>query len=327
MSESVHMIDESDPCFVFGYVLNGRGGVEALNSASQSVNNPVWLHVDYSEHSAENWLRNQDLDDVVIESLIRPDTRPRTVAMSKGILVVLRGVNTNPGADPEDMVSIRLWIEDSRIITVRQRKLFSIQDVRTSLENGKGPDNIPNLVQDLIERIADRISGFVETIEEQIAEYELKMEEGAETINRGEISRFRRQIASVRRFLAPQRDALEALYRYSKGEFKEGQTYRILEESDRITRCVEDLDLIRERTLVLQEELLNRIAQEQNARMYVLSVVAAIFLPITFITGLFGMNVAGLPGTLDTSAFWLVIIGMVVVTVIISLIMRLKRWF
>ena len=46
----------------------------------------------------------------------------------------------------------------------------------------------------------------------------------------------------------------------------------------------------------MQEELMNRIAQEQNARMYVLSIVAAIFLPISFVTGLFGMNVAGLPG-------------------------------
>ena len=54
------------------------------------------------------------------------------------------------------------------------------------------------------------------------------------------------------------------------------------QEADRIMRHLEDLDLARERAVVLQEELLSHIAQEQNARMYVLSVVAAIFLPLTF---------------------------------------------
>jgi len=47
-----------------------------------------------------------------------------------------------------------------------------------------------------------------------------------------------------------------------------------------------------------QEEILGRMAQQQNARMYVLSIVAAIFLPLSFLTGLFGMNVAGLPAPL-----------------------------
>jgi zinc transporter len=96
--------------------------------------------------------------------------------------------------------------------------------------------------------------------------------------------------------------------------------------SDRITRYVEDLELVREKAMVLQEELINMMAQQQNDRMYVLSIIAAIFLPISFITGLFGMNVAGLPGINEPSAFVYVAGFMTAMVVTILAIFRLKKW-
>jgi len=104
------------------------------------------------------------------------------------------------------------------------------------------------------------------------------------------------------------------------------QAFELQEQTDRIIRYVEDLDLVRERCLVLQEELMNRIAQEQNARMYVLSIVAAVFLPISFVTGLFGMNVAGLPGAETPTAFALVAGTMLVMAGGSLAYFKLKKW-
>jgi len=137
----------------------------------------------------------------------------------------------------------------------------------------------------------------------------------------------RRQIASVRRFLAPQREALDRLNRQSGGWIVEDELQNLLDQADRITRYVEDLDLVRERAIVLQEEYLALMAQEQNSRMYVLSVVAAIFLPLTFITGLLGMNVGGLPGLENPMGFWASIVIMVVAAVGLAAFFRWKRWF
>ena len=319
----INTVNESS--FVFGLCLDGSGG---YREAQASYSEPsTWLHFDYSSGNAEKALVDLGIDSNVAESLVRAETRPRTVSTSDGLLVVLRGVNTNPGADPEDMISLRMWIESDRLITVRQRRLFSIQDVRETLDSGKGPRDIPALVVAIIERIADRISDFVDSIEEQVALFEDAVETAAPAEVRRDVTALRRQTAIVRRFLAPQRDALDNLFRQSRDIFDDEQTYSIREQSDRITRYVEDLDLVRERALVIQEELLNRIAQEQNARMYVLSVVAAIFLPITFITGLFGMNVAGLPGTESVNAFWLVTGVMLAISVLVVALFRWRRWF
>ena len=311
--------------YVFGLSLDGRGGAVEIGAAESGP--LVWKHFDYSLGDVESLLLSEGLEHNVAESLVRNDTRPRAVVTEAGALVVLRGVNLNPGAEPEDMVSLRMWVESGRLITVRQRRLLSVQDVRATLLEGKGPRDVPELVIALVERVADRIADFVDVIENSAAEFEDALESRKTLDVRREVTALRRQIAVVRRFLAPQRDALDNLYRQSKGTLSEDQAYSIREQSDRITRYVEDLDLVRERALVIQEELLNRIAQQQNDRMYVLSVVAAIFLPITFITGLFGMNVAGLPGTELAWAFWLVCGVMLALSVVVVVLFRLKNWF
>lgn len=317
----------AESSFVFGWKLDGTGGGAQLSGSEAAGGEDTWLHFDYSRPSAESELLSLGLHPWVVESLIRVDTRPRTVVMEDGVLIVLRAVNLNPGANPEDMVSLRLWLEPHRLISVRQRRLFAIQDVAGTVSQGRGPKSIPGLLIGIVERLADRITGFVDSIEEQLASFEVLVDKGDLHDIRARVSDLRRQTAQVRRYLSPQRDALDALYRDSAGILCQADTFAIREQADRIARDVEDLDLVRERALVIMEELLNRLAQEQNGRMYVLSIVAAIFLPITFVTGLFGMNVAGLPGLEHPGAFLMVVVGMAFLTLATLLLFRKWRWF
>jgi zinc transporter len=309
---------------VFAYALDGAGGCLPADAADRG--GPHWHHLDYSKEGAAEQLTALGLEPALVESLTRTDSRPRTLELAGGLLVILRGVNTNPGADPEDMVSLRLWIEPQRLISVRQYRLLSVQDLRAELLAGHGPRSIPALVVSLVQRLADRIAGFVDSIEEQVETFEEALATGISAELRTGISALRRQTAKVRRFLAPQREALEVLARLARQHLGEEHAAGLREQSDRIARYVEDLDLVRERAVVLHEELLNRNAEQQNARMYLLSIVTTIFLPITFITGLFGMNVAGLPGTEDSRAFEIVVLIMLALLVAVVVWMRRRRW-
>ncbi len=224
-------------------------------------------------------------------------------------------------------MSLRLWIEPERLISVRQRRLLSVQDLQEELRDGVGPRTIAELVHRLVQRLADRIALFVDQLEDRMETFEDALDGGATHELRAGISALRRQTAKVRRFLAPQREALEALARQARETLGEGCAAPLREQSDRVARYVEDLDLVRERAIVLQEELLNRNVEQQNARMYVIAILSAIFLPITFITGLFGMNVAGLPGTQDGRAFVVVVAIMAAALAVVITLMRRKRWF
>jgi zinc transporter len=232
----------------------------------------------------------------------------------------------NPGSDPDDMVSIRVWLEPDRILTSRRRTLLSIQDIRDDIQAGNGPATPGEFVVTLVFRLADRIGTVVNDIEAALDSAEEDAVIQAAGAFRSTLSDLRRKTASIRRYLAPQRDALDRLYRQPGELFSQGEAQALREEADRITRYLEDLDLARERAMVLQEELLGRMAHEQNSRMYLLSVVAAVFLPLSFLTGLLGMNVAGLPGTENPQAFALSAVAMIGLGIGLVILFRWKKW-
>ena len=321
-----------DLSFLHAVVLNGKGSGREIDAAGIEQWSPdqgvLWVHFDVADADAGDWLSHRSgLPTAAVEALLAGETRPRSTFNEQGLLIVLRGVNTNPGADPEDMVSVRVWIEANRIISSQRRKLLSIQDVRMVLASGDGPTSSGNFLGALVERLADRIGDFVDSIEDRMDAAEEEIASGRTSGFRQRLSALRRQIAHVRRFLAPQRDALDRLNRQTCDWLSELDAHALRQEADRITRYLEDLDLAKERAIVLQEELLSQIAQEQNARMYVLSVVAAVFLPLTFGTGLLGMNVGGLPGLENQLGFVWSVVAMVVSAIGLIVFFRWKKWF
>lgn len=312
---------------VFCSILDGQGGGQALAAPGDTPFTPYWAHLDFKESDARGWLMARGIDEQAVDTLVAQESRPRALALGDGLLTVLRGINRNDGEDPEDMVSIRIWLTDESIITVRQRKVRAAAEVHAMLAEGNGPRSTAETMLMIVERLAEGAGEFIDKIEDRVAEYEEHLGSRELSQARSELAEVRRDIAAVRRYLAPQKAALETLVRHGGRWFDEDQLYALRELADRFLRYVEDLDLLRERSLVLQEELMNRISQEQNERTYLLSIVAGIFLPITFISGVFGMNVAGLPGVEDGSAFLIVSLVMLFVSALIIAWMRARRWF
>ncbi len=317
--------------FLYSYRLNPDGRGTQLDAAAveswEPTDGKLWLHIDVADAAACKWLtRDSGVPEAVVDTLLAEETRPRSVITGEGMLVILRGVNTNPGDDPEDMVSVRLWVDANRVISTRRRRLLSVADISDALNAGNGPGSPGALMATLIERLADRIGDFVDSIDNRLDAAEDEVGSTHAPDFRQRLAALRRQIAAVRRFLAPQRDALDRLNRQPIAFFDEDDAHVLRQEADRITRYLEDLELARERAVVLQEELLSQLAQQQNSRMYVLSVVAAVFLPLSFVTGLLGMNVGGMPGVDDPSAFGFSLIAMFVAGAGLLAFFRWKKW-
>ncbi|MGO4891685.1 zinc transporter ZntB [Flavobacterium sp. W21_SRS_FM6] len=285
----------------------------------------TWVHMQSDEINSAQTLSQLGLNKPQIDALCALDTRPKAQQFDDGMLVYLRGINRNPEADPEDMVSLRMWVKDKQIISLRRkdRRLLSILDVRESIEQGMSLSSPHELMVNIVRRITDRISDTVDELDDELTQFEAL--DVPQNESRLRLTCARRQAAAIRRYLAPQRDALDAITRISKN-LNDEQIHQLRFEYDRMTRYVEDLDLAKERAMVLQDELRNRIAEQQGMRMYVLSLVTAIFLPLSFLTGIFGMNVAGLPGTENPQAFTWLGFSMVGIAVGIFAYMLWKKW-
>lgn len=310
------------------YFTDGSASPVDLAGLKATENKPgfSWVHLQSDSIDAEQTMHDLGLSKNVADSLIALETRPKTLSMDGGLVVYLRGINTNPDADPEDMVSLRLWLTEKGIVSARRkdRKLYSVQDVKNDIDQGTKITSAGDLLLEVIERVVVHISEMVDILDEELVDFETS--ESMDSKARQRLSTVRRQAASIRRYLAPQRDALDTLYR-SNQFLNSEQAFTLRELSDRATRYVEDLDLARERAIVLQDEVRNRIADRQGMVMYVLSLVTAIFLPLSFLTGVFGMNVGGLPGIDNPHAFNVLTFSMLGLVALLGGFMVWKKWF
>lgn len=325
------------PELICAYVLDGKGLGTPLDwpqvNAWTSDQGPIWVHLDCTHENSDAWLRaHSGLDTFVIDGLMANESRPRCDDYDDGTLLVLRGVNLNPGAQPEDMVSIRMWIEADRVISTRFRRLMAVEDVRQQLASGKGPVSTGHLVARLAASLTERMSPVIENLSDQLMGLEDKLIgiDGGETLDmravRYELIDCRRVAIALRRYINPQRDALARLAQFEEMWLDDRIKGRLRETVDRVTRIVEELDEIRERAAVVQDELINRISQRMEKTMYVLTVVATVMLPLGFLTGLLGINVGGMPGAESPWAFWFVCLGLVGLVVIEIWIMRRFKW-
>jgi len=287
-----------------------------------------WTHLDFTDSDSATWIEKESgLDDIISGALIDQESRPRSVQYENGVMVILRGVNLNPGEQLEDMISIRLWLEKDRVISTSRRRLKSVEGIHKEIESGQGPETPGEFLTLLAQNLSDRINDAIEEIEKSLEYVEENLDERMTLSRNSPFSVLRRQSARIRRYLAPQREALDRLSKITDSVFSADDLANFREQANRLTLILEDLDLVRERTMVAQEEFLGILAHQQNERMLLLSIVAAIFLPLSFLTGLMGMNVAGLPGLENESAFWILVILMLAVAGAIMALFRYKKWY
>ena len=305
---------------VVSYIFDGEGGAEPVPLSElgdrREGDNQVafaWIHLERDNPQADDWLRQSDLDPFVIDALTADETRPRCTVIGDGAMLNLRGVNLNPGAEPEDMVSVRLWVEEKRVIGVWRRPLRAVRDMFEAIERNQAPVSPGDLVAKLALRLADRAEPTVAALNEQVDGLEEQVLDQSAEIDRGQLANVRRMAIMLRRFMVPQRDALTTLEIEDLTWFGDRERSRVREAAERVTRLGEDLDAIRDRAQVIHDQLADRRAEAMNRHMLLLAVVAAVFLPLGLLTGLLGVNVGGIPGGGNPWAFLIVCAALVLI--------------
>ena len=257
----------------------------------------LWLHLNRTMTQAHTWLAMEaDLDEVVAEALLDNETRPRCTTIGSGVLVNLRGIDRNPGADPDDLASLRLWIEPRRVISARRVPITAVSRIFDDLRKGKGPCDLGELVIAVAEHVADDIEPEVLRLGETVDEIEESALSHRAQGSMERLGALRQRVNSLRRYMVPQRHAMDRLSGLKLDWLEDGDRNELHEVAEQTARFVEDLESVRDRALVVTDLLEHRLGLRLNRVMYMLSVIATLFLPLTFLASLMGMNVGGIPG-------------------------------
>ena len=300
--------------------LDGKGGAETLQSGWPFTDSATWLHLDYSAPEAYQWLKTTTLlPEEVRESLQGESNRPKLVKVDGGLLLTLRCLYHHRRGQSAQMEAIRIFVTPQLIISTRRRHIQAAEEIVQDLARHAGPLNCADWLVELCEHITEQAGDLLDDFQEQITALEQDLL-AERTIERSELTAIRQQLIVLRRYLGPQRDLFSRLAN-EKISWLEADDQRHLGEiAGRLGRWLDDLDASSARCALLADELHARTAEQMTRRTYIMSMLAMVFLPATFLTGLFGVNLGGIPGGQSTQGF------ITFVLILLGLIVALGTW-
>ena len=324
---------DSGTPLLFARVLDGEGGgrpiqwEEVQDWVPQTPGEVLWIHLCRNKPGVYDWLQETvGIPEPTAELLTSDETRPRAFREGETLVATLRGINFNPGAEPEDMVSMQLWCDGRRLITLRRHPLQTPRDTLALIDRGRGPMDAGAVITNLTELLVARMNQSIVDMNSHIDRCEdMDLDdEAGETLE--QIASIRRNCLALQRHMGPQHVALEAISREAPYWFEDHDRREIAETIDRLRRYLDDIDISKESAVVLMDELRARALARSERTNHVLTIVAGIFLPLGFLTGLLGINVGGMPGVEDNDAFWEVVLLCVAILAVQVVLFWKWKW-
>ncbi|MAD54778.1 MULTISPECIES: zinc transporter ZntB [unclassified Idiomarina] len=300
---------------------------QAINNDDTVKSRPgCWFHFQRDVEGLNEWLKAADIPEPIIDAMLEEDTRPRFQRLKDGFVLLLRGVNLNEGAQPEDMMSLRILYYKDTVYTFRKHHFKAVAHIRDDLQNQQGPESLNDFLVHLVEQLNQKIEDVIDDIELNVEQMETEgFDNTAE--QQKKLTVMHRRLLRLNRFIRPQLAALDKFTSESE-KWVDAELHQwLLNERDTTQRLLEQIDLMLEQVWMQREQIQQAVAEKMNRNTYWLSVIAGVFLPLSFLTGVFGINIGGMPGVENTSAFeifcW-ILLGIAVVEFL--LLRRLRFW-
>ncbi len=297
-------------------------------SARDEAADYLWIHVNLSTEPGRQWLLKQSsLPPQLGTTFLDHNLEHGARAVGSGCLLAL--VDRRQGFDDDsvELGELRIWIEPTRVITGRWHPLSATDQMRFRCDVGEAPHTTAGFVQDLFETIVNDMESIshrarlsLDRLEDEILDDEIEGVAGRlGVIRRGSIQ-MRRRVQPLRHLVARLRDVLPA---WVMAEDRQDFGALIV----RLDRHLVELHEIQEQCRLLADESQARYNERNSRNIYIISILTAVMMPLNIITGIFGMNVAGLPGIDDPGGFGWVMVSMALTAVAVVAIFKMKRWF
>jgi len=295
---------------ICGFMLQPRGAAlpvqwDAATRASASFAQPVWLHFNLADARACNWIAAcEALPLAARELLLDHDAHVRHELLERGLALVIGDLHHDFNDDPEGFGTLRLYIDKNFVVTGRRHPLKAVDQLRLEMTNGLAVATTTDLFGRLIEELAETFQRVVKNISDIVDDAEDQILAGRVHDQGTELGRVRRLLARLRRHINAERHALS--YSATRAHHWSGGTDigEVRQAVERLEGIAQDLELVQERSRLLQEEIAGQLGEATNRNLYLLSILTTVLLPINLITGIFGMNTGGLPWSQDSFGFW-----------------------
>lgn len=292
---------------------------------ADSSGQSTWVDIHTTDPESRDWLLNQsDLDQQTKDLLLEDVKVTRREKLASGLFVALCGIKYRERDD--EVVSVCMLIQEKRCITVHAGPLPIMQDLRNQIESGHGPCTPIELFARMAVRHAETLENSILEISAATDDIEDHVLAEGDNPSLGALHILRHKAFQVRRQLVPLRNLLNFIAADQSLQIDSNASNAVSAASEQVIRYLEGLDDCRERMQLLHDQIEGQLAATMTRVSYNLTIVATVFLPLSFITGLLGMNVAGMPEEHNPWGFWIVCASMIVIAVFSWWLLRWRKW-
>jgi zinc transporter len=278
--------------------------VDAMVESLSRQDVVTWLHFNLSEARARRWLLESEfLPEALRELLHEHDDNRRIELVDGGLLLVMSDFTYEDASDPSEVAALWCFVGRNALITARMHPLRSVDDLRLQMRSGATASTGMDLIAQLFDLRTARLRQLANSMTERLDDIEDEILAGNIKEQREQLGRTRRLCARLRRQFVPERADLNKFLRPAAA-LEETEREALRSSADALGFAIEEVAELYERAKLLQEELASRLAENTGRNLYVLSLLTAVLLPMTLVTGIFGMNVADLPGMHAPGSFW-----------------------
>ncbi len=264
-----------------------------------------------------------------VEDAMSATQYPKVEAYDSYLYVVLHGIDFHAGDQAFATHDIDFFLGRNYLVTVSDGHALSISDLRVSATRnpkilGEGP---VSLFHRIVDSMVDHYRPEVEKLEDRLDDLESSIFSDPDPALVRRILTEKRHVASLRRIITPQRDVIARLARRDFIDISAEMSFRFRDVYDHLVRVADDAMMFQDRITGMLDAHLSNVSNRLNEVMKVLTVVATIFMPLTLLTGMFGINVPlpRFPGS-DAAQFWWLFAIMAIVVVGMLAVFRRRRW-
>jgi len=324
-NETPSEFQETQSGFVWGYSLDGSGGVQVLNAGDlksvlqitpQTADRSFhWLHFNLSQASTERWLSEHTaLPPEFFEALHIGSRSTRVEVIDDSLIAVVNDVLHGFSFDPSEISTLWLSVTPRLVISARRKPLKSVDRLRHAVRNGAKITSTVELLTHLLRDQADVLMGIVRDAVAKVDKIEDDLLAGRLNHKRENLGALRRVLVRLQRLMAPEPAALFRLLQRPPVWIPEDDLQDIRQSSEEFSAVLIDMASLQERIKLLQEEIAAMISEKSSRSLFTLTIVTVLALPINLVAGLFGMNVGGIPLAANESGFWVIVCVLAAIT-------------
>lgn len=310
---------------------NNPKSIDEVIETLKKPNGVTWINIDglHDVAAIEAICGFLDIHKLTVEDILSVGQRPKLEDYSHYLHVVLKEISFDREEETIEHEQISFILKGNVLITFQERTGDVFDGVRKRIREGKGnvrKRGADYLLYALLDNVVDHYFVVLESYGEKLDDLETELLANPDKNTLTKLHNFRRETLGLRRTVYPLREMMAAFEKLEEPLFSQNNKFFTRDLYDHTIKVIETVEIYRDMTSSLLDLYINSVSNKMNEVMKMLTIMTSIFIPLTFIAGVYGMNFDNMPELHHQYGYFIVWGVMIVVFVGMLIFLKRRKW-